>query len=58
LIRKSFYSVAIVKKCSLFTLATAETDESIQNISGLPQGLEGRPAACVRKTERTAGRRR
>src|SRR5215468_429003 len=35
-------SLGNCKKCPFFTIATAKTDESIQNNSGLPQGLGGR----------------
>jgi hypothetical protein len=39
LIRKGFYNSGNCKKCPFFTIATAKTDESIQNISGVAQGL-------------------
>jgi hypothetical protein len=45
LIRKGFYNSGNCKKCPFFTIATAKTDEAIQNISGLPQGLAGPSAA-------------
>jgi len=43
-----------------FTVASAKTDASIQNISGLPQGLAGplSPRLDERKAERTGGWRR
>jgi hypothetical protein len=45
---------------SFFTIASAKTDASIQNISGLPQGLAG-PSALGWTSEKPsarAGRRR
>ena len=43
-----------------FTVASAKTDASIQNISDLPQGLAGPlcPRLDERKAERAGGRRR
>jgi len=56
MISMTFTGPPFLKSCRFFTIATAKTNASIQNNSGLPQGLAG--PLCRRLHERKTKRTR